>query len=247
MRLQSLYGRPERLVRSQIKLARDLPAFTEERIVELVMFATSVQNVAMFLDTPATQFYLADPILLEELVRKLPMCRRISWAADAALLGRPATVMDFANWVTAIADLIDVVAYETDRPQEPRSAGRGGSKRHVLLNVESDTSETESVTCAFCSGNHNIVSCAEFLDLAENDRWQAVFKRTLCIGCFGAGHLLPGCDKRQPCGEGGCTSGHHRLLHAKKDVGAPRRNSQQSTNYNGCRSSVLTGLATTRQ
>lgn len=139
VRLEALYGRPVQLVRNQIRQARDLPAVKEENIVGLIGFATTVQNLAMFLDTPTTQHHLTDPTLLEELVRNLPMGRRIEWAADSKRLGRPPNLIDFPYWVTSSTTSTSRKTLRTAKP---------ANKRHVLLNVET---VSEPIKCAMTS------------------------------------------------------------------------------------------------
>lgn len=75
--LEMAFGRPEQLVRSQIKVARNIPAIPESRLVQLGPFSISVRNLAMFLDTDRARHHLADPTLLDELISKLPMSRRL--------------------------------------------------------------------------------------------------------------------------------------------------------------------------
>lgn len=233
-RLEALYGRPEQLVRSQLKRARELPIITEERIVELIAFATSVQNLALFLDTPATHFHLADPTLLEELVRKLPMGRRIAWAAEAAKLAYHPTIMDFARWVSGVADLIGSVAYESDQTaQASKPSGKPANQRHVLLSVEKVV-YSDATKCVFCSGSHSIDRCNEFLRLSVTDRWAEARTRALCYACLCTGHIAPNCDRKRKCGLEGCDRWHNRKLHITNEpVRATSRNEPvQATSRN---------------
>lgn len=215
-RLEALYGRPEQLVRSQIRRARELPNITEERIVELVPFATSVQNLAMFLDAPSTQYHLIDPTLLEELVRKLPMARRMAWAAEAARLGYHPSITDFARWVTGIADLIGLVSYDADQAAPPsKAAGKPANRRHVLLSVSREA-ERETMECVSCGGDHDLERCDELAKMNVDDRWAVVRAKGVCYGCLQYGHILPSCDRKRQCGLDGCGQWHHRKLHYKK-------------------------------
>lgn len=56
--LQRRFGRPSLLVRSQIQRVRDLAPLDENKLEQLDPFATTVQNLATFLDTDATRMHL---------------------------------------------------------------------------------------------------------------------------------------------------------------------------------------------
>lgn len=74
--LQQIFGRPEYLVRS------------------LITFSTTVQNLIAFLNNEHTWQHLSNPMLLEELVGKLPLSKRLDWAKKEAALKNP-TIQHF--------------------------------------------------------------------------------------------------------------------------------------------------------
>lgn len=209
--LEMRFGHPDLLVKSQIQLAKQLPDIDEEHIEQLVSFATSVQNLAVFLDTDVTQHHLANPALLDELLSKLPMARRIDWASVAMRIAPRPTIKDFALWLSEMARLVNLVA-----PTAPSKATRSsGSKppqksKHVcMLNVsKGDTDE-----CTFCDQNHEPAQCSEFVRLAIKDRWHEVRRLKLCFVCLGRGHIIPSCDHKRVCGVNKCELFHHKMLH----------------------------------
>ncbi|XP_032312029.2 uncharacterized protein LOC116656478 [Drosophila ananassae] len=75
--LRFRYGRPEQLIRSQLNSIRDVPAITEHNLGKLVAFATHVSNLKAFLQSAKAEQRLGNPMLMEELVAKLPISKRV--------------------------------------------------------------------------------------------------------------------------------------------------------------------------
>lgn len=106
--LEATFGRLERLLRSQLNLARGLPEVDEANLHKLLSHATVVQNLA---DNESIQHYLANPTLLEILVYKLPMSRRLDWAAVAVTIRPYPTLRHYAEWLSGVARLISMVTF----------------------------------------------------------------------------------------------------------------------------------------
>lgn len=203
--LRNLFGRPDDLVRSQIRQARQLPVVTEEHIEQLTAFATNVQNMKTFLDTDASHHHLANPTLLDELVGKLPMNRRIEWAEVADRIQPRPTITEFAQWLSEKARIISLVA-----PLGGQSGRRMMPKpRHVLLTGDVSVNEQ----CAVCGGNHGVDDCSEFEQLSVKERLQVVFKIGLCLSCLRDDHILPACNNKRRCEIAGCKMWHNAKLH----------------------------------
>lgn len=66
--LRFRFGRPEQLIQSQLRQARDLPNISENALSKLVPFATKVRNLATFLQSANGQQHIANPTLVEELL-----------------------------------------------------------------------------------------------------------------------------------------------------------------------------------
>lgn len=104
--LKFQYGRPELLIRCQLQQVREILPIAENAIEMLVPFAIKVRNLAAFLETANGQQHLSNPTLMDELVQKLPMNRRLDWAQYASSLRSWPTVLDFSNWLQGVANLI---------------------------------------------------------------------------------------------------------------------------------------------
>ncbi|XP_065356291.1 uncharacterized protein LOC135950688 [Calliphora vicina] len=83
------YGRPEMLIRCQLQPVKEIASISESAVDKLLPFAVKVWNLAAFLETANGQQHLANPTLMEELVGKLPMSKRMDkWLKDVADLVR---------------------------------------------------------------------------------------------------------------------------------------------------------------
>lgn len=228
--LEATFGRPELLVRSQIEIARRLPSITESRLEQLGPFSVKVKNLAIFLDTEETRHHLANPMLLDELVGKLPMSRRMDWAGVAIRILPHPTVRDFARWLAEVARLVNLVALPTTgnteiyKPDGVKSQQTTRSK-HVLLNVENNCFEEISAeeisaaeSCVFCQKSHNPGKCDVFLRMTAEDRWKEVTRLRVCFTCLRPGHIIPTCSERVQCGVDNCLMWHHPTLHSESTM-----------------------------
>ena len=103
------YGRPEMLIRCQLQQVKEILPIGENAIDKLVPFAVKVQNLAAFLEAANGQQHLANPTLMEELVGKMPMSKRMEWARHASTIKPYPTILDFSNWLKGVADLVRIV------------------------------------------------------------------------------------------------------------------------------------------
>lgn len=232
--LEAAFGRPEQLVRSQIQTARQLPTIDDAHLEQMGPFAIAVRNLAMFLDTEASQQHLANPTLLDELVGKLPMSRRLDWAGVASRIDPYPTIKDFSRWLTEVARLVSLVMLPTlpsaptnTRSSSSRSSAAKQQHQATILNVQSED-ESHSESCCLCSQSHAIRDCGQFLNLATDDRWKKVTSHQLCFCCLQAGHILPSCPNKAKCTADGCSLWHSPLLHAETAI-KPKRTSSRRT------------------
>ncbi|XP_055632393.1 uncharacterized protein LOC129772888 [Toxorhynchites rutilus septentrionalis] len=78
--LRTLYGRPELLIRSLIEKVHRAPAPRHDRLETVVEFGLTVQNLVDHLKAANQVLHLANPVLVQELVEKLPGSLKMEWA-----------------------------------------------------------------------------------------------------------------------------------------------------------------------
>lgn len=219
--LEDAFGRPEVLIRSQIRLARQLAPIDESHLEHLGPFAISVRNLATFLDSDATQHHLANPTLLDELIGKLPVSRRIDWARIASQIRPYPTILDFSRWLSETARLVSLVipTFPQNKPSHSTSTNsrttvsQSPKTRNVLLNVTEDSVDSDCPQCNYCSKGHDLRSCNDFLRLNAESRLREVARMQLCQSCFQPGHMIPFCTEKQRCNVNSCTLWHSPILH----------------------------------
>ncbi|XP_053686668.1 uncharacterized protein LOC128736214 [Sabethes cyaneus] len=77
---QTLYGRPEQIVHNLVAKVRATTAPRAEKLETLIHFGLAVQNLCGHMEAVGMTNHLSNPILLQELVDKLPANIKFSWA-----------------------------------------------------------------------------------------------------------------------------------------------------------------------
>ena len=160
--LQFQYGRPELIIYTQLQQIREISAISEGAVEKLVPFAVKVQNFAAFFKTANAYQHLMNPTLMNELVQKLPMSKRLEWAQFGATLGRLPNVSDFANWMTTVANLIRSVQNPLRFQNEP--------KKKTVLHASDNV--PAQLKCPVCNSERKIVECKKFVAMKVPSRWQ---------------------------------------------------------------------------
>ncbi|XP_044573979.1 uncharacterized protein LOC123258167 [Drosophila ananassae] len=225
--LRFRYGRPEQLIRSQLNSIRDVPAITEHNLGKLVAFATHVSNLKAFLQSAKTEQHLGNPMLMEELVAKLPISKRVDWARHAATIQPYPTIVDFSSWLMELANVVCVVA-DIDG-KEPRRR-----LLHASVDREQDEQQESCRNCPICEGlgQHAVRDCQRFIAATPTERWRLARRHRLCFMCLQSGHMTGSCAASGECRVNGCRRKHHRLLHEANNEGF-RRPPQRGGNWRG--------------
>lgn len=216
--LHENFGRPDQLVKSQIEKIRNVPMIPENRIDQLVPFAAKVQNLVSFLESAQNEHHLCNPTLMEELVQKLPVQRRLDWARYAIKVKPRATIQHLSEWLRELASTVNMACIGfSERPQQPNAKDVGRSR---LFHVNETGSEVRFENgCRLCSGQHVMTKCRRFLDLDVGRRWRIVRQLRLCFNCLQIGHRGNSCAQQHYCDVNGCTKRFHNLLHDPTKVG----------------------------
>ncbi|XP_044571285.1 uncharacterized protein LOC123257215 [Drosophila ananassae] len=226
--LRYRYGRPEQLIRSQLNSIRDVPAITEHNLGKLVAFATHVSNLRAFLQSAKSEQHLGNPMLMEELMAKLPISKRVDWARHAATIQPYPTIVDFSSWLMELANVVCVVADIDGR--EPRRR-----LLHASVDREQDEQpESCRRNCPICEGlgQHAVRDCQRFIGATPTERWRLARRHRLCFMCLQTGHMTGSCAASKECPVNGCRRKHHRLLHEANSEGF-RRPPQRGGNWRG--------------
>ncbi|XP_062704268.1 uncharacterized protein LOC134286640 [Aedes albopictus] len=233
--LQTLYGRPEQIVNNMVSKVRNTPAPKPDRLDTWVTFGLMVQNLCGHLKAVGLENHLSNPILLQELVEKLPPTVKFNWALYQQCLP-VVDLSSFGNYMEKVAAATSSVATplisqpKTSKEDRPRGKDRVFVNAHAEFNQEDDDlgvpmdrhqqlhiaakKAEPAATCLSCGGGgHQVANCSTFKKLCLDDRWKEVKEKQLCSRCLTAHSRWP--CRGEVCGVNGCQRRHHRLLHSE--------------------------------
>lgn len=94
------FGRPEKLIRSQIDKTKAFPQIKYNKMSDLIEFSVLTASLSAFLENSNGQPHLNNPTLSNELAKKLPMKKREDW--EKYLMEREIiypSVRQYSNWL----------------------------------------------------------------------------------------------------------------------------------------------------
>ncbi|XP_053956305.1 uncharacterized protein LOC128861956 [Anastrepha ludens] len=215
--LRMLYGRPDVICHSLQRKLRQEPLVRYDKLETLIQFALAVQNYCCTLKAIGLSSYLNDPMLLSELLCKLPSDLKLEWGRYRVSLLH-ADISEFDYWLFKLATCASQVVSVNSSGDDVKVNNNPFKKRLLVHDVVHTNSATSSQPyCLQCSGDHRLEKCKQFCDLSTNDRWCFVRDNKLCIRCFRK-HFLKNCPLHSRCGIDDCTKPHHVLLHSNHSV-----------------------------
>lgn len=227
--LRLLYGRPELIISSLLKQVREVPTPKADKLETLVTFGLAVQNFCGHLQAAGQQQHLSNPILLQELVDKLPAHIKLDWALNKRAIPN-ATLAHLGEYMGSIVSAASSVTLNIAPDVGCNRKERNQMKDRNFLNAHDamekakgiasavntatrNSSEAHEKTCSVCRrAGHMAATCKEFVRLSIEDRWKEVIQKQLCRVCLGP-HGRWRCKSKQICAIENCGRRHHTLLH----------------------------------
>ncbi|XP_062713763.1 uncharacterized protein LOC115256765 [Aedes albopictus] len=223
--LETLYGRPELIVKCLKNKVYSTPAPKADKLESLISFGLVVQNLCSQLQSMGMDAHLSNPSLLQELVDKLPANIKLDWA----LYQRQIPVADlrtFSAYMTTILSAASNVTFyaEPVRKQEKLKGKEKGfvnahtsePERKVQRDVKTEDAGASEVRqpkpCLLCKKDgHKVRECNSFKSLSLENRWKTAQQLSLCRRCLIPHGKWP--CKATVCGVSNCEARHHKLLH----------------------------------
>ncbi|XP_036340978.1 uncharacterized protein LOC118750366 [Rhagoletis pomonella] len=216
--LRMLFGRPDVIHETLQRKLREVPPVRIERLESLIEFGLAVQNYRATMQALGLDGYLDDPMLLNELLSKLPGEMKLEWGRRRLSLAR-VDIIAFDEWLFGLASCASQVTPVNSVPSEVK-VGNKGRRERLLVHDASSTSASrtpgsQKVSCHKCTGAHDLAECREFKALSRQLRWQLIKEKRLCIRCF-KNHQVRRCNSNKWCGVDGCRLAHNPLLHGQR-------------------------------
>lgn len=209
--LRMCFGRPEHILDRVISKARGMPAI-KDKLEALIEYAMCVRNICATMEACQLQSHLNNPLLVKELVDKLPNNHKLSWAMSPKNEHAP-VVKIFSDWLYQMAEAACTVT--------PLFGKAGAAvNTHSLDDGSSQSSEshvnttTVSTACLICNEvGHRVAQCNQFKNMPLSSKWECVKGKSLCRQCLGTHRRK--CNSNKECGVDGCKYKHNPLLHKK--------------------------------
>lgn len=234
--LQMRFGRPELIIRSLLERIRRVPAPKPERLDTLIDFGLAVENLVVHLQAAKQENHLTNPVLLQELVMKLPAQLRLDWARFK-LRHQDDTLAAFGNFMNELIEAASEVSFDlpfnlTTKVEKPRDREKTFVHAHDAVDAESRNTgaiRKAPKPCICCNSiGHRIADCEEFKSKDVEERMRIVRQNNLCRMCLNFHQRWP-CRTWQGCNIEGCREKHHPLLHQSTSSSPMHLSSSHST------------------
>lgn len=233
--LQMRFGRPELIIRSLLERVRSVSAPKPERLDTLIDFGLAVENLVVHLQAAKQDNHLNNPVLLQELVSKLPAQLRLDWARYK-VLHQDSTLVAFGEFMNELIQAASEVTFDlpinlTAKTETSRNREKAFVHTHDTIDIE--TRITGAVRklpkpCIVCSATgHRVAECEEFKVKSVEERMKIVRQHNLCRTCLNFHQKWP-CRTWKGCSIEQCHEKHHFLLHPL----TPTTSKHLSTSHN---------------
>lgn len=123
--LEMLFGRSELIIKSLLKQIHELQNPRADNLNSIVKFALEVRNLAKTVERKEMKQYLTNPILLQELVDRLPNTYKVDWARHIANVpDKWLTLVTLSDWLyglmKAIIKVTDFAPRDSDKKFEKK-------------------------------------------------------------------------------------------------------------------------------
>ncbi|XP_058814526.1 uncharacterized protein LOC131678398 [Topomyia yanbarensis] len=227
-KLRQLYGRPEQLLQSHLEKVRKLEPPKSNKLASFIPFGTAVEQLCEHLEAAELTQHLVNPLLIQDLVDKLPDGDKREWVRYKRNKGEVTlrTLTDFLAEIVADAceANVNMEFLLGFKSSSGVPSARGWSKeKGVLFNhCEAESSNVKDrktqKPCKACQRtDHRLRFCQDFKTLEHADRMEIVNRWKLCHVCLNEHGGTP-CKFKIRCNVGECTGQHNPLLHPNGEV-----------------------------
>ncbi|XP_036347068.1 uncharacterized protein LOC118756408 [Rhagoletis pomonella] len=206
--LRMCFGRPEYILERVVNRARAMPPL-KDKLEGLVDFALCVRNICNTMEGCQLYMHLHNPLLVKELVDKLPNNHKLGWALHRKDEKVP-VVKQFSDWIFCLAEAASTVVNLASNKSHA-SVNTHTVEGNAELSKHKDRTPTTKVCCVCNSREHKVPQCEIFKKFALPRKWEIVKANNLCRQCLT--HHRRKCFIDKVCGKEGCSIKHHPLLH----------------------------------
>lgn len=126
--LQMMFGRPEIIINALLQKIRHEPQPKADKLDSIVKYSLDVENICATMQMAGCSSHLNNPILLQELVERLPPIIRLNWSIYRQTL--PTTdISHFSTWLFELGRAANDITFTCPIAQEKRLEQK---QRHCL-------------------------------------------------------------------------------------------------------------------
>lgn len=201
-----------------VKQVKAIPKINVEKMETVLDLSVAVQHLCVTMQASGMNDHLNNPLLLQELVEKLPGAQKLEWATFK-LAQEVVNLSNFAEWLNEVAEkAVSVMSWNSSLSKSTEEKTECHKKKQDNFhsfhseNLKSTNTESNSKCCICNTENHIVAHCPVFKQKIVSDRWTAIKSHNLCRKCL-VKHNWKYCKSRLNCGVNGCQFKHHALLH----------------------------------
>ncbi|XP_058816669.1 uncharacterized protein LOC131679942 [Topomyia yanbarensis] len=246
--LRKLFGNSEKLLKTLVAKVRNAQAPRLDKLETFLYFGITVKQLCDHLEAAGLRDHLSNPMLVQELVSKLPPSYKLDWVRfKRGRCGTPLRIFtDFTNEIVSeVSEVAEFTGTEQHTLREPMRSSKpkrneylhahtthGGQSGGMLLPAQQKSKKS----CVVCKRtDHKLRFCDDFVKLGLRDRAKVVEKHKLCPVCLND-HGNARCTFNVKCNVNNCRGGHHPLLHRAEEVIQVAR---VELNTHECQASIL--------
>ncbi|XP_055910918.1 uncharacterized protein LOC129945285 [Eupeodes corollae] len=219
--LQMMFGRPEIIINTLLSKLKQEPLPKADKLESILKYSLEVESICATMEVSGCSSHLNNPILLQELVERLPPTLRLNWSIYKQTLSI-INISQFSSWLFEVGRAANDVIFSGISSPEQKSRQE---RSHLNIHNEVVTSKK----CKICEKNcTSLAKCQTFLDYSLQQRWSIVKEKHLCRTCLRRHNNK--CQSKQLCGENNCAYRHHKLLHnySYNQTNAPKYDIEKS-------------------
>ncbi|XP_062711642.1 uncharacterized protein LOC134289598 [Aedes albopictus] len=219
--LRMLYGRPEQLLNTLLAKVRKAEPPKADRLESFISFGMVVQQLCDHLEATQLNDHLVNPLLIQELVEKLPPSTKMDWVrvkrqhTKITLRTLSDFLSDQVSTASEATGIVDVPQNPVNRPGKSKGGKQREYESHTNTHIDDSSKRPEQprTPCPVCRRtDHRLRNCDEFRKMNVHQRLQVVDRFELCPSCLNA-HGKSRCKANIRCKFERCQGQHNTMLH----------------------------------
>ena len=218
-RLERKYGGRRRQIAIYLEELDQFPQVRLGSARDLERFPDLLDIAIINLQETGQHQELGEGLLYAKLQQKLPEAMLAQYHRWIYENNKSGSVLVLRTWVIQESDFMTIASETVNGFAGKVDNGNPAIPKEKYGNQRTFFGETNAnhningCPCKVCGENHDIWSCAKFIQQSVPGRWNIAKQCQLCFRCLAEGHHGKSCKQSQHCGINCCQKLHHRMLH----------------------------------